>query len=97
MKCKYGQNGVCEKLFRPNCPDDSSCFEFEMFSNADRIRAMSDEELVVFLDEFSGRCTECENDKGNTSCPIYCGGRFCSPGEIMNWLRQPAKEEQHDT
>ena len=62
-------------------------------TNADRIRAMSDEELTVFLDEFSGRCAECENDKGNTSCPIYCGGVFCLPSEIMNWLRQPAKED----
>ena len=62
-------------------------------TNADRIRAMTDEELTVFLDEFSGRCAECENDKGNTSCPIYCGGVFCLPSDIMNWLRQPAKED----
>ena len=49
MKCKYGQNGACEKLFRPNCPDSSECYEFELYTNADRIRSMSDEELAVFL------------------------------------------------
>ena len=46
MKCKYGQNGACEKLFRPNCPDSSECYEFELYTNADRIRAMSDDELA---------------------------------------------------
>lgn len=54
MKCKYGQNGACEKLFRPNCPDSSECYEFELYTNADRIRTMSDEELAGYLAEISG-------------------------------------------
>ena len=93
MKCKYGQNGVCEKLFRPNCPDDSSCFEFEMFSNADRIRAMSDEELAEFLCHFrSDEAAEhaCSGCKGESYCRAGHGG-------MIDWLRKPAKEEQHDT
>ena len=93
MKCKYGQNGVCEKLFRPNCPDDSSCFEFEMFTNADRIRTMSDEELAEMLWKTVGTtqfaCYVC--------CDNNCKVRTTKECEalIMDWLRQPAKEEQH--
>ena len=54
MKCKHGQNGAYEKLLRPNCPDSPECYEFELYTNADRIRAMSDEELAVFLESSRG-------------------------------------------
>ena len=51
-------------------------------TNADRIRAMSDEELVLFLEEFSF-----------TGCPAP--GKDC--GEscrdcMMEWLKQPVEE-----
>ena len=62
-------------------------------TNADRIRAMSDEELVVFLDGFSGRCLDCAEDVKNKSCPIYKEGRYCRPRDIMEWLQQPMKGE----
>ena len=62
-------------------------------TNADRIRAMSDEELVVFLDRFSGRCLDCAEDAKNKSCPIYKEGRYCRPRDIMEWLQQPAEGE----
>ena len=62
-------------------------------TNADRIRAMSDEELVVFLDEFSGRCLDCAEDAKNKSCPIYKEEHYCRPQDIMEWLQQPMKGE----
>ena len=62
-------------------------------TNADRIRAMSDEELVVFLDRFSSRCLDCAEDAKNKSCPIYKEGRYCRPQDIMEWLQQPMKGE----
>ena len=62
-------------------------------TNADRIRAMSDEELVVFLDGFSGRCLDCAENAKNKSCPIYKEGRYCRPRDIMEWLQQPMKGE----
>ena len=62
-------------------------------TNADRIRAMSDEELVVFLDEFSSRCLGCMGDAKNQSCPIYKEGRYCRPRDIMEWLQKPAEGE----
>ena len=67
------------------------CVDCEHMTNADRIRSMSDEELVVFLDEFGGRCLECAEDAKNKSCPIYKEGYYCRPQDIMKWLQQPAE------
>jgi hypothetical protein len=47
-------------------------------TNADLIRAMSDEELAVLLDSF--RCGNCMR-RGNN----------CFPGSLEDWLRQPAE------
>ena len=71
-----------------DCP-----YRTEPTTNADRIRAMSDEELVVFLDIFSGRCLDCEENAKNESCPIYKEGRYCRPRDIMEWLQNPPKGE----
>ena len=60
-------------------------------TNADRIRNMTNEELVVFLDEFSSRCLDCAEDAKNQSCPIYKEGHYCRPKDIMEWLQQPAE------
>lgn len=53
-------------------------------TNADRIRAMSDEELAEFLTYFD-RCEICDNNKYR--CIERCIGR------VLNWLTQPAQEE----
>lgn len=99
MKCKYGQRGACEKLFCPNCPDDSSCYEFDLFTNADRIRGMSDKDLSEFINkctsdngpDFCRRLPECDADlERDTIIPL----ERCN--ECLLWyLRQPAEEEQH--
>lgn len=67
------------------------CVDGKPKTNAGHIRAMSDEELVVFLDEFSSRCIECVEDAKNQSCPIYKDGYYCRPQDIMGWLKQPAE------
>lgn len=63
-------------------------------TNADRIRAMSDEELAVFLDDLTCLCVDCNDHDGvNENCPIYkqgCG-RYCEPKDLMHWLKQPAE------
>ena len=65
-------------------------------TNADRIRAMSDEELAVFLDDLTCLCVDCNDHDGvNENCPIYkqgCG-RYCEPKDLMDWLQQPAEED----
>lgn len=65
-------------------------------TNADRIRYMTDDELVVFLDEFSSRCIDCVEYAKNQSCPIYKEGYYCRPQDIMGWLKQPAEEDKHE-
>ena len=63
-------------------------------TNADRIRAMSDEELARFLTWNVPDCINFCND-------ARCGCKWnCKHGEglhfITNWLRQPAVGGQHD-
>lgn len=53
-------------------------------TNADRVRAMSDEELEVFLDDWRA-CARCRS-RGNN----------CFPQTVDVWLRQPVTEEQHE-
>ena len=68
----------------------------EIITNADRIRAMIDDELVVLLDDFTCNCIDCrDNDGKNESCPIYKRQRerYCAPKDIMDWLQQPAEED----
>lgn len=69
----------------------------EIITNADRLRAMSDEEMVLFIDRLTGNCLHCESGDEHNDCPIHkiSSGRFCSPRDIMAWLRQPVEGERH--
>lgn len=98
VKCKYEGTGIWNgrctgtKEVDP-CPGYDKCKQYKpnYTTNADRIRYMTDDELVVFLDEFSSRCIECVEDAKNKSCPIYKEGYYCRPQDIMGWLKQPAE------
>lgn len=85
---KHSTNGVLSYCVDGPCPD-------EVLTNADRIRSMTDEELVVFLEDFSANCIECCENAKNQNCPIYKEGRYCEPRHIMEWLKQPAKEDNN--
>ena len=93
----FEKNGRCRKF-----SDDTAvsycvmgpCPE-QTLSNADRIRAMSDEELAdIFLRADFCKC--CEHEKGgvcNFICaypniPIYEGCRQAA----LKWMKQPAEE-----
>lgn len=100
IKCKYEGTGIWNgrcvgtKEVDP-CPGYGKCkaYKPDYMTNADRIRVMSDEELVVFLDGFSSRCLDCAENAKNENCQIYKEGRYCSPQDIMEWLKQPSKGE----
>ena len=67
--------------------------KFNAKTNAQKIRSMTDEELAEFLCHFrSDEAAEhaCSGCKGESYCRAGHGG-------MIDWLRQPAKEEQHDT
>ena len=92
---------ICETCGRKNCPDRRSQGESQIVvscnfyckqTNADRIRAMSDEELAVFLERSTGGCETCAVDctcNGPEDLPAKA---VCHQG-VLKWLQQPAKEE----
>lgn len=88
MRCPMQVGYKVEECNHKDCQ-----YRTEPMTNADRIRVMGDEELVVFLDEFSSRCLECAENAKNESCKIYKEGRYCRPQDIMEWLKQPLKGE----
>ena len=55
------------------------------FTNADRIRAMSDEELAKFLEEASWICA----NQVCRKCPLSTGTEICK--SVEEWLKQPAE------
>lgn len=80
MKCKYKENCGYEFCLDDCCPE----FEAAVETNADQIRAMSDEELVEFINHFN----ICDH-RTNEECKMsYCA---CCEVCVMDWLQQPAE------
>ena len=91
--CVYYDNEKCKKF-----SDDemtSYCVmgpcHYETPSNADRIRAMSDNELAEFLCHFRS------DEAADHACTGCKGEAYCRAGHngMLDWLRQPAEGEQH--
>lgn len=65
-------------------------------TNADRIRAMNDEELAqaIYQGVSSDACDYCKEN--NAHCTGHtCQGKAAAE-VILEWLQQPAKEAQSD-
>lgn len=58
-------------------------------TNADKIRAMSDEELENFINNFD----ICDNRTLDECTMSYCG--VCSVC-VLDWLHQPSEEVDHE-
>lgn len=59
-------------------------------TNADKIRAMSDEELAYTISEIASNCER------NTECNQSCGGcdeYFCEAPDCLKWLKQEATND----
>lgn len=67
------------QVFDTNYDGEHGCTDFVQFTNADRIRAMSDEELKAFV------CSilQCE----------FCKFEGWGGCELLEWLQQPAEGE----
>ena len=79
--CFFYRNEWCEKIVDSPDPEEArDCNYFRDMTNADRIRAMSDEELCDLLDEWW--CMGANNDE-----------RLSYADERLAWLQQPAGEE----
>ena len=76
------------------CYDDGKChYKGECgnrapLTNADRIRAMSDEELAEFIKHIKIRAAFCKAVKDNDAFEALCSAE---------WLQQPAEEDKHET
>ena len=67
------------------------CFEIVETpkTNAQKIRAMSDEDMAKWIDWLFGRCEWCDTDKIATD---DCNDVDCTPC-ILKWLKQPFEGE----
>lgn len=78
-------SGLCEKCADKACPDyypgTVECQDFRQMTNADSIRAMTDEELAVLL---QNSC--CRPD--GADCPPIDDCEKC----WLDWLKQEAEE-----
>ena len=90
MACKYEtSNGRCGLkgcyAYRHKCYAEDMCKCHEPPTNADRIRAMSDEELCNWL--FQRDCT-------NIAAFLEYGGMgVMNAVQLLEWLQQPPKGE----
>lgn len=76
-KCKDCYNMDCIFISEPNgCDAVETCDYFQPMTNADRIRAMSDEEMA-------------EKISGIESFALTCGGGW-PPEKWLDWLKQEA-------
>ena len=57
-------------------------------TNGDCIRAMSNEELAMFIG-YNSLCDQIKNDNG-----AWCKKQRECKGCLVKWLEQPAKEEE---
>lgn len=93
--CFFYRNEWCEKIVDSPDPEEvRDCNYFREMTNADRIRAMTDEELVRL--RYRG-APHCKSDN-----PMKCNRHDfvdgMSPCELCyyDWLQQPAEEDDHD-
>ena len=86
-KCNNLVNDWCEKVIdSPDHDMQRDCQYFCEKTNAQKIRAMSDEELAEFID----RCEMSDIDYAKTFCDL-CNGQYECAQCRLDWLRQPAE------
>ncbi|HIS64809.1 MAG TPA: hypothetical protein IAA83_05490 [Candidatus Avoscillospira avistercoris] len=80
------REGRCvKKIDNRNIYMDRDCQHFTPATNADRIRSMTDEELVQHIWNKFG----CPDGKNHVTCGCLGSCKDC----WLDWLKQPAKDE----
>ena len=86
--CFFYRNEWCEKIADSPDPEEArDCNYFRDMTNADRIRSMSDEELVEFIKHIKVRAALCKAVKNNDAFEELCSAE---------WLQMPAEEDKHE-
>ena len=91
--CKYiTKNGRCglkgSYAYQHGCFGEDSCRCREPMTNADHIRAMSDEELAAMLKDYKDCNKNCIISDGK-NCYQICE----EESTLLKWLQQPAEGE----
>ena len=91
--------GDCNICVNRKLPSDSAtCVDcglsrknYKPLTNADRIRAMTDEELAEWLETIRMYCA---NDLCGMGCPFeeICYSKADAPTEMLAWLKEEASE-----
>lgn len=89
MICKFEHDGDCcnSGATQYMCKCKQPCDTIMPVSNADRIRAMSDEELAGML-----RSTGCPLVRSDMACKEFGSCRNC----WLEYLKQPVKDGEDD-
>ena len=91
--CFFYRNEWCEKIVDSPDPEEvRDCAYFREMTNADKIRSMTDEELVNFLMRLMGHA-QCfaEGIFPYHPCPQEQNCKQCG----IDWLQQPEEEDDH--
>ena len=90
---------LCGQIEEATFTEDSECAAFNRavedkpITNADRIRAMSDEELAKHLVDTGWDCHLCAEHRRLDNEPFLCGEKCdekCAE-HCLEWLKQPAE------
>lgn len=87
--CPHNTLDGCKvKKYNAICPITNMAVPITEYriTNADRIRAMSDEELVKFIGHNS-LCDQIQNNERN-----WCESQGVCNNCLVEWLKQPAEE-----
>lgn len=88
--CKNLKNGWCEKITdSPHTDIERECEHYQKMTNADKIRTMTNEELLAYIFGVSvgeSACTLCTDDCG--SCKH--GDDECKD-KMLHWLQSEAE------
>lgn len=86
-----GKKGICDELRCPSeCPHCDGSGGYELYTNSDYIRGMTDEELAKWL------CFRFECYGEEDPCPAK---DYCKPGGqngMLDWLQQPYEGKEND-
>ena len=96
MMCKFNRCGVCFNCYSKHFNNDCfPCEDADPMTNADRIRAMSDEELAKIINAFTAYFDECNRNLADTDCHNCELCKLCGVGKekAIDWLQQPFEGE----
>lgn len=95
VKCKhcmhYQHEWCSPKADSPDPDKERDCVYFRHATNADRIRAMTDEDLAEWIERIRVLCA---NDGCGRACSLYeiCYSMAIEPVETLDWLKQEVDE-----